>query len=238
MIRFKADLHIHTCLSPCANLEMSPNNIVREAKNKGLNIIGICDHNSAENVSAVKKSAEKEMIYIISGMEVTSKEEVHILALFDEEEKLFSLQEVVYENLRGTNNERLYGEQVVVNENDEVIGFNRKLLIGATEIPVNRVVELIHQLNGLAIASHVDREGFSIIGQLGFIPEELPLDALEILTLLSKSKLQSGLPIIISSDAHCLKDIGKGYTYFLMSNVNMSEIKKCLYGREGREVII
>ena len=100
---FKADLHIHTCLSPCAELEMSPRKIVREAKRKGLEVIGICDHNSAENVPAVEKNARKEGIRVIGGMEVTSKEEVHILALFDMEDKLFSLQEKVYENLHGTN---------------------------------------------------------------------------------------------------------------------------------------
>ena len=177
---FYGDLHIHTCLSPCADLEMSPRSIVKEAKRKGLHFIGICDHNSAENVGAAKKAGRSENIGVIGGMEVTSSEEVHILALFDEGSRLRALQQAVYRNLRGTNDARLYGDQVVVNEEDEVVRFNRKLLIGATEIPIHEVVNLIHRLDGLAIASHVDREGFGIIGQLGFIPEDLPLDALEI----------------------------------------------------------
>ena len=79
---FKADMHIHTCLSPCADLEMSPRNIIKEAKKKGLDIIGICDHNSAENFPAVEKSANKEGIKVIGGIEITSREEVHVLALF------------------------------------------------------------------------------------------------------------------------------------------------------------
>ena len=171
MKEYKADLHIHTCLSPCAGLDMSPRNIVSEAKRKGLEVIGICDHNSAENVPAVEKTAAREGITVIGGMEVTSKEEVHILALFSDEEGLFSLQEIVHENLHGTNDEKLYGEQVIVNEEEEVIGFSDKLLIGATDISIEQLVQLIHERDGLAIAAHVDREGFGIIGQLGFIPK-------------------------------------------------------------------
>ncbi len=240
MRKFKTDLHIHTCLSPCADLEMSPKNIIKEAKKKGLHIIGICDHNSAENVPAVKKSAEKEEIKVIGGIEVTSKEEVHILALFEKDERLFSLQEIIYENLQGTNDESLYGEQIVANEEDEVVGFNKKLLIGATEISVKDVVDLTHKLNGLAIASHVDREGFGIIGQLGFIPDGLALDALEIMDPSKKHKIpgKQGFSFITSSDAHSLEEIGKRYTCFFMQEVNMAEMRKSLFGEDGREVRI
>lgn len=240
MREFKADLHIHTCLSPCADLEMSPKNIVREAKRNGLQIIGICDHNSAENVPAVEKTAIKEGIKVIGGMEVTSKEEVHILALFDTEDKLFSLQEIVYENLRGTNDEKLYGEQVVVNEDEEVISFNKKLLIGSTEISINRLVDLVHELNGLAIASHVDRESFGIIGQLGFIPDGLSLDALEIVEPSKRNSIPQGdvFPFITSSDAHWLRDIGKRHTNFLMEKASIKEMRKCLRGEDGRSMWI
>lgn len=239
MRKFKADLHIHTCLSPCADLEMSPMNIVKEARKKGLHIIGICDHNSAENVPFVKKSVEKDGIKVIGGIEVTSKEEVHILALFDIEEKLFSLQEIIYENLHGTNDEELYGEQIVVNEEDEIICFNKKLLIGATDLSIDKLVDLIHKLNGLVIASHVDKESFSIIGQLGFIPDGLSLDALEIMDPSKRHKIPGDdFPFITSSDAHFLEDIGKRYSYFFMKDVNIIEMRKCLLREEGREIRI
>ena len=101
-----------------------------------------------------------------------------MLALFGSEERLFSFQGIVHKNLHGTNDEQRYGEQVIVNEEEEVIGFNDKLLIGATDITLERLVDLISEFDGLAIAAHVDRKGFGIIGQLGFIPEGLPLDAL------------------------------------------------------------
>lgn len=240
MREFKADLHIHTCLSPCGELEMLPRNIVQEAKKKGLDIIGICDHNSAENVPAALKSAKKVGIKAIGGIEVTTKEEVHILALFDNEQRLFSLQQIIYENLNGTNDENLYGEQVIVNEDDEVIGFNKKLLIGSTEISINGLIDLIHQLNGLAIASHIDREGFSIIGTLGFIPEGLDLDALEIMDPSKRptTPINDDFSFITSSDAHTLDEIGKNFSYFLMNEPSFTEMKKCLKRENGRGVRI
>jgi PHP family Zn ribbon phosphoesterase len=237
---FHGDLHIHTCLSPCADLEMSPMNIVKEAKKKGLHFIGICDHNSAENVYAVKKIGKIEEIAVLGGMEITSQEEVHILALFDEDQRLQSLQENIYKNLNGTNDQRLYGDQLVVNEEDEVIGFNKKLLIGATEIPVYEVVDLIHHLNGLAIAAHIDREGFGIIGQLGFIPEDLPLDAVEITDASQKDRISIGkdFPMVVSSDAHFLDDIGKARTCFLMEEITVNELKKTFKNEAGRRIIL
>jgi len=238
MREFRADLHIHTCLSPCAELEMSPRNIAKEAKRKGLQIIGICDHNSAENVLAVTKVAAREGIEVLGGMEVTTREEVHILALFGSEDKLFKLQEIVHENLHGTNDEKIYGEQVVANELDEVIGFSNKLLIGATDITVDRLVELIHELDGLAIAAHVDREGFGIIGQLGFIPKGLALDALELADPSGRDTihLEKDLPFVSSSDAHTLERIGKRWTTFLMNDMSIDELRKCFRGENGRRV--
>jgi hypothetical protein len=219
---------------------MSPRNIVNEAKRKGLDVIGICDHNSAENVPAVEKNATREGIAVIGGMEVTSREEVHILALFADERDLHSLQEIVHENLHGTNDVKLYGEQVIVNEDEEVLGFSDKLLIGATDISIERLVDLIHERGGLAIAAHVDREGFGIIGQLGFIPEGLPLDALELADPARRDCIPPGirLPLITSSDAHKLEDVGRRSTTFLMQAANAGEIKRCLTGLEGRSTRI
>ncbi|MBI4946901.1 MAG: PHP domain-containing protein [Bacteroidetes bacterium] len=240
MNEYKADLHIHTCLSPCADLEMSPGNIVKEAKKKGLDIIGICDHNSAENFPAVEKSANTEGIKVIGGIEITTKEEVHVLGLFGNEKDLFQMQEAVYLNLHGINDEERYGLQVVVNENDEVLGFNNKLLIGATEMSVEEVVDLIHKFNGIAIAAHVDREGFSIIANLGFIPEGLKLDALEIIEPSMRDKINTGndFVYITSSDAHFINDIGKRYSCFQMKESTFEEIRKCLRKENEREVII
>jgi len=218
---------------------MSPRSIVREAKKKGLHFVGICDHNSAENVGAAKKVGAMESIGVIGGMEVTSSEEVHVLALFDIGSHLHALQKAVYRNLRGTNDQRLYGDQVVVNEEDEVIRFNRKLLIGAAEMTIHEVVELIHSLKGVAIASHVDRQGFGIISQLGFIPEDLHLDALEI-TNWSRAwnmTIPGEFPIVVSSDAHFLEDVGRERTAFLLEEVTVEELRKSFRGEDGRRII-
>ena len=239
MKKYKADLHIHTCLSPCAELEMSPQNIIRQAKKNRLDIVGICDHNTCENVPYVKKTAEKEGLNFIGGIEVTSKEEVHILALFDSEEELFLMQKNIYDNLPGINDEQLYGYQVVVDENDEVINLNKKLLIGATELSVEKIVDIIHELNGLAIASHIDRESFSIIGQLGFIPVGLQLDALEVSTSDKADNFKHiHTPLITSSDAHQLDAIGRNFTQFIMEEVNIKAMKKSFLGEDGSKVII
>ncbi len=239
MKMYKADLHIHTCLSPCADLEMSPRNIVKAAKEKGVDIAGICDHNSCENVSAVKKSAEREgLLNVIGGMEITSSEEVHVLALFGNEEQLLAMQKIVYGHLPGLNDERRFGEQVVANEDDEVIDFNQRLLIGATELSVDDIVNRIHELHGLAIASHIDREGFSIIGQLGFIPQGLPLDAVEVSTQANMRDFKGlSFPVITSSDAHRLDNIGRSFTRFFMEDVSLEELKKSLLSKDGRKIM-
>jgi hypothetical protein len=237
----KADLHIHTCLSPCGELEMSPTGIAEQAKIKEIDILGICDHNSSENVPALIKAAQKHEIVVLPGMEVTSQEEVHILALFDELESALKLQEIIYAHLDGENDEDTFGMQVVVNEEDEVLGFNNKLLIGASTLPVEEVVNTIHSLDGLAIASHIDREGFSLIGQLGFIPEGLALDALEISPAITyqdaMEKFSPPFPLTCSSDAHFIADIGKGTTSFYIKEGTTHEIKKALMNAEGRKII-
>ena len=239
----KADLHIHTCLSPCGDMNMTPAMIVNKAKSKGLDVIGICDHNSSENVIAVKKAGDKNNLKVLGGMEVTSKEEVHILALFDDDKDLSKLQKIVYENLKGENNEELFGYQLIVSEQDKIIDLNKKLLIGATDLTVEQIVELIHSLNGLAIASHVDRERFSLIGQLGFVPEGLDLDGLELSPRYKSEKkklefsMSQDFPLVTFSDAHYINDIGKTSTTFLIDDVTVSEFKKALRNEDGRSIL-
>lgn len=235
---FRSDLHIHTCLSPCAAAEMTPRNIVKEAKYNGLDMIGICDHNSCENIPYVMKSAELEGIRVTGGIEVTTVEEVHVLAYLGNEENLFALQSVIYENLPGSNDPNYFGDQYLVNENDEIIASNQHLLIGATNLSIERLVKLIHELNGLAVAAHIDREGFGILGQLGFIPRGLVLDGFEVSSTGKIDSLRNFYaPIITSSDAHRLVDIGRNYTDFYLTEVNLEEINKAFCGIEGRRII-
>lgn len=225
------DLHIHSSLSPCAEMEMLPTRMIEEAKMKGLDAIGICDHNSVENVLSVRKAGEKRGIQVIGGIEVTSSEEVHILGFFDDNDNLFEFQDIVYKNLKGINDEEKFGIQSIVNENDEFISTNKRLLIGATELTTEKIVDAIHCLDGLAIASHIDRPNFSIISQLGFIPEGLKLDALE-LSPNHEPQITNyenyGLPFVSFSDAHRLDEIGRVFTFFMLKEASIKEIKKAL----------
>ncbi len=246
--KLKMDLHIHTCLSPCADLAMLPGMIAGKARRQGLDAIAVSDHNSAENVVAVRKAAEQEGVVVIGGIEVTSEEEVHILALFDDDKGLFEFQRVIYDNLPGVNDEQAFGEQVLADEHDEVTGINDRLLIGATTLSVDAVVDTIHSLGGLAIAAHIDRERFGIIGQLGFIPEGLALDGVEVSAKKRVPGLEfsgprplgppsSGFPAITSSDAHFMDDIGRSSTVFLVEEATVSEIGKALRNEDGRSIL-
>lgn len=237
---FKADLHIHSCLSPCAELGISPRAIVEKSLSKGLDIIAICDHNSAENVGAAIRVGKKKGIYVIPGLEICSKEEVHILALFGREEDALKMQEIVYQNLKGTNRPEIFGDQIIANENDEIEGFNEKLLIGAVQLDIYDIEKLIHDLHGICIFAHVDRPSFSIISQLGFIPEGFNADAIEVTSSFINKEIEDlirGYPVIYSSDAHFLKDIGKRYTNFLLNDPNFDEVYMALKGANGRKII-
>ena len=256
---------------------MSPKRIVEKARDKMLNIIGICDHNSAENIqyaiNAVRtphlnpfpvKTGKRKVegmvcrhsqpfrmadfpcpsLTVLPGMEICTKEEVHILGIFDELIAVLKLQELVYQSLpEEKNNPELFGKQIIANEFDEVEGYNERLLIGASSLSIKEVIDEIHRLRGIAIASHIDRESFSIITQLGFIPEELNFDALEISPNITIEEANrkfpeiKRFPIIQNSDAHFLEDIGKTVTTFLLEEPNITEIRKALKGENGRAVI-
>lgn len=239
----RADLHIHSCLSPCGEEEMRPRALVNRAKARGLDMIAICDHNSAENTAAFISAGDAGGLKVLPGMEVTSKEEIHLIALFDAQENCAALQNLIYQNLPGENVEEVFGPQTVVNEKDETVGVNRRMLIGATLLPFEQIVSVIHSLEGVAIASHIDRQVFSLVGQLGFIPEGIPLDGLEISPRTSKQEAKNRFhsyqhySFVWFSDAHCLEDIGKSTTPFLLKETTSKEVKMALHGEEGRRVM-
>lgn len=239
---FTADLHMHSCLSPCGQLDMTPKRIIEKALAKGLEIIAIADHNSAENLEVASRIASERGICLLPAMEITSAEEAHVLALFENTARALRMQQIVYDSLPAglKNDERLWGEQVIVNERDEVMGFNTRLLLGATSLTLNRLVAEIHALGGLAVASHVDREAFSVVSQLGFIPDDIDFDALEVVNPRSDirhPKKDGVIPLICSSDAHQLEDIGKKTTRLFIDEASFGQVASAL--REGgRRVLI
>jgi hypothetical protein len=172
-------------------------------------------------------------------MEITSKSEIHLLGLFDDDSQLIEMQKLVYEHLDGTNDRDAFGSQYIVDEEDYVTGFNDHLLIGAADLEIETLVSAVHGFGGMAVASHVDRGMFGILSQLGFIPEGLELDALE----LSKNYRNSpfslsglGYPFVLFSDAHRPEDIGTAYTEFLLEEPTVEELKLAASGNGGRRI--
>lgn len=222
---------------------MSPREVVNTALQKGLDLIGICDHNSAENVLAVKKAGMRNGLMVLGGMEVASSEEAHILVFFDDDDDLLTFQNFIYQHLPGRNDEHSFGLQVIADDEDGVDGFCERLLIGATSLPAAAIVAAARAAKGesLVIAAHVDRESFSLIGQLGFIPPSLALDAVEISRSMTVAEATArfpdcrNYPVITSSDAHGPGDVGKRFTCFTIEDGTAGEIKKALAGRDGRK---
>lgn len=239
---FRCDLHVHTCLSPCADLEMYPRAVVDKALAEKLDIIAICDHNASENTQYVMRSAEGKPLTVLPGMEITSSEEVHLLALFDTLDGLKKIQDIIYGHLSGMNREEIFGCQAIVNDLDEVEGFNDRFLLGATKLSLPEIVDQIHGFGGLVIASHIDRESFSLISQLGFIDPEIHLDALEVTHHIGMKEARlrypelSDYPFIESSDAHFIDDIGHGAITIFLERGTISELKMAFRKQGGRYI--
>jgi PHP family Zn ribbon phosphoesterase len=222
---------------------MTPRAIVLRSLEKGLDIIALCDHNSAENVGAAIRAGSRRGIHVFPGIEIHSREEVHTLAIFDHESQALTMQEVLYGRLRGTNRPEVFGDQVVANEFDEVESFNNRLLIGAVDLDLLDVVNTVHRLGGISIASHVDRPSFSVLSQLGFIPSDLELDGVEVSHRRVRDSAGKVLPgtenfcTVCFSDAHFLDDIGSASTSFFLEGPTVEEIRMALQGQDGRRVL-
>ena len=239
---FLADLHIHTCLSPCAELEMLPDFILEQAQELGLQIIAVTDHNSAENAAAVVNAARGTTVTVLPGMEVQTREEVHLLTLFDTLDQAVCWQEQVYTNLPPLkNDEAAFGEQLVLNADGEPADYLDRLLLTSTYFSVEDVVQRVCDLGGLCIPAHVDRTMYSIISNLGFVPPELDIVGVEISTNIGPVEARERFPqlarysLVASGDAHRLKEMVRRTT-LKMEAPTVAELSLALAGAEGREV--
>lgn len=212
---YRADLHIHTCLSPCGSLEMSPTVIVGTALARGLDIIAITDHNSTLQCPEIQALGAEAGLTVIAGAEVCTREEAHCLALFGTEEARAAFQHYLEQHLPSVpNNPERFGDQVWVNRNDEIIGEAPCLLLSALDQNVNQIAAFVKKQGGLFIAAHVERPSFSLISQLGFIDPSLPLDAIEYTDVSRFARLQSqhtylsNYTAYSASDAHYPEQIG------------------------------
>lgn len=213
-MQYAVDLHIHSALSPCSEEEMTPNNIVNMAVLKGLDIIAVTDHNTVENCPAVMNCARNAGLVAIPGMELETREEVHLLCLFPNTEAAFRMQEIVYAALpKLLNREEIFGQQLVMDEKDNIIRVNERLLLTAAGIGAEEAVELVSALGGVVIPAHIDRASYSIISNLGMMPENLKIKYVEFSKECCPDNYRQESPsltsyqYIISSDAHKLKNI-------------------------------
>lgn len=244
MILLKADLHIHTVLSPCGDLDMSPVRIVEEAEKKGLDIIGITDHNTTRHCRLISELANDKGIFVMQGAEVTTKEEVHCLAFFENIDTLNKFQEFLDENLPEIMNDpSKFGYQVEVDRDEVIIYEEKKLLLNAIKQSIGELELFVHSLNGLFIPAHIDRKKNSIYSQLGFIPSDFNADALEISRAISPEVFKSlhpevkGFSVVRNSDAHRLEDIGAVSTMLQVEEPSFSEAFMAIKGLNGRKLI-
>ncbi len=221
---------------------MSPRKIAAQACKRNIDMLAICDHNSAENVPAVMRAARMREVTVLPGMEICTREEVHVLAIFEYDSLASAMQSIVYDRLPGKNNADVFGLQVVANEHDEVVGIQERLLAGAVDLSVDEIVSGIHALGGVAIASHIDREHSSIISQLGFIPATLRFDALELSVHISREEARDRFApyaeyaFVRNSDAHFLDDLGNNTCEYLLESPTFPELVKALRRTDGRMV--
>ena len=210
----RVDFHIHSALSPCANDDMTPNNIVNMAKICELDCISVCDHNSLAQQEIMGKVAQQLGLHYIFGVEVQSVEDVHVCAYFNQIENAQLFEKYLNKNLLPIKNDvHYFGNQYLFNEKDEVIGQEEILLIQSTMVSINDIAKKIHACHGLVSLAHVCDKTNSILTQLGFIPKELEFDMIEVKNEQQKEKVMKMHPWIQdvlwirNSDAHYLQDI-------------------------------
>ena len=239
-MKYSFDMHIHSSLSPCASDDMTPNNIVNMAYIKKLNIISITDHNSMINVSSAEKIAYKRGILLIPGMEVNTKEEVHILCYFRNIEEGLEFGKLIYESIPDIKNaEKFFGQQLALDEEDSVIYREEKLLTSASSYSIDEIDKLVKKYNGIIVPAHIDRKSYSILSVLGFIPKNLDISTVEISSecneeMIEKMNIKGIYNIITNSDAHDLWQINEAENFMELSSLNLNEVFRYLRNEEKR----
>jgi PHP family Zn ribbon phosphoesterase len=241
---FSAELHVHTLLSPCAELEMIPPLIVQEALDRNIDLIAITDHNATANIEAVQKAAAGSGLKVLPGMELQTREEVHLLCLFDTLEQAYALQEQVDRLFPPIpNNPDYFGEQFVVDATGDFICREERLLLASIDIGLHEAVEFVGGLGGLAIPAHVDRKAYGLLEVLGFVPTDVPIEALEVSRNVKIAEAPDrfpqvrGYPLLQGGDAHRLEEL-LGANHFTLAKRSVDEIRLALRGVDGRNLKI
>ena len=240
---YRADLHIHTVLSPCGDLYMSPSAIIEQAKKLHLDVIAITDHNSTRQVKVTQQIGKENGILVIGGVEITTQEEAHALAYFETDEQLDAFQEFLDEHLPHIpNDEDRFGYQLIVDREEEILGEEEWLLISALDVDLDTLYEKVHEIGGLFVPAHVNKPASSLMSQLGFVPPDIKADALESSKhrkkedFLRKFAYLKKFAFTKSSDAHFLHIIGEVHCVLNMYDLTFDEFRKTLRGEDGRYI--
>lgn len=225
----KFDLHIHSCLSPCASLEMSPSEIVQKAIASGMDAIALTDHQTAKNCPALETAARRAGLKCLYGLEVQSSEEVHTLAIFDTVSAAMEMTQWVYEAMpKRVNDPETFGDQPVVTADDDIVEMEWRILAMGTRRSIPEISVKVRELGGLYIAAHIDRPNFSVISGLGAIPEGC-FDAVELSRTASVDEwrnVSNGYALTRSSDAHNLDDVARVWTEADIEEFTVAELKR------------
>ena len=231
------DLHIHSCLSPCADIEMTPNNIVNMSVLNGLNVIAITDHNSCKNCKALVEAGKKANLLVIPGMEICTNEDIHVICLFETVTDAENFSTYVYSNMPLISHRSdIFGEQIIMNSDDIEISRESYLLLNATNISVNDILSTTNKYNGTAFPAHIDRSSYSVISSLGDIPPEAGFNTIEISTKGNIEKIKSLHPIIkdklilINSDSHYLENLISEKRYIEIDTLSTKSIINYING--------
>lgn len=237
---YKAELHVHTVLSPCASVEMIPPLIIQEAEKKGINLLGVTDHNAIENVSALLEAARGTDITILPGIELQTREEIHSICLFDTLEQLHNFYSGIFSTFPNIkNNANYFGEQYVVDSTGEFIRNEERLLITSSALSLKEAWNEVVGKGGLIIPAHVNRKTYGLLPVLGFVPKDIPLEILEISRHITTRQAQKNFPelknfkLIHGGDAHLLEEI-EGWNRLKILEPTIREIEMAFLGQENR----
>ncbi len=239
MTRLTYDLHIHSCLSPCGDNDMTPANIAGMAAVNGLDVIAVTDHNSCRNCAPAMKMAENYGVIALPGMELCTEEEVHVVCLFPDLYAAMDFDGYVYvKMMKVPNKEKIFGEQLLYNDMDEIIGKEPNLLLCNTSIRFDEVYALTEERGGIMIPAHVDKTANSLIANLGFIPPDSQFTCAEVKNMDNLPRLLEThlylrhCRIISNSDAHYLEHINEPKHSIDVSSTSLSDIIKALKSNE------
>lgn len=218
MSRLYYDLHMHSCLSPCGDEDMTPANIVAMAQLKELDVIAITDHNTCKNCGAVMKAAEKSGLMVIPGMELCTEEEIHVVCLFERLEDAMAFDAYVETHSPLFDNDpAIYGRQLIMDAEEHILGEVPHLLVNASGIGLYDLPKLMQEFHGVYFPAHIDKASYSVIASLGTLPDDCGFTTVEISQpqkidmLCEKYPLIRSLNVVTDSDAHYLWDISERY---------------------------